>query len=377
MANKIYYFTNALDNESFKEYLKDWKVSPNLSNQNFHNKLIRALALTNKVEVFSVRAINRNFNCLSLRKLVIEEGNITWRYPYVSISKVGKLLFLNNRIKRAAPKNIEKGLVFVDALNLSLVKAATKFAKKHDLEIIGVCTDNPNNISFVSGSYNKKLLALANEFDKYVVLTEKINEVYNPNNKPYVRIDGVNEELTNLPAREIEGDYIYFGGSLMRRYGVYNVIQAFKELNRKNLKLVICGHHVNKDELELAIKDNEDIIYLGAVSYEENASLERYSLVSINPRPIDPSLDEYSIPSKSLEALANGTVNITVDNKLLKEKYKDVIIWAKSGDVADLKDALVKALDLSKEDREKLIKKAKEKVMQETSLSSINKKLTF
>ena len=377
MANKIYYFTNALDNESFKSYLKDWKVSPNLSNQNFHNKLIRALAITNKVEVFSVRAINRNFNCFSLRKLVINEGNVTWRYPFVSISKVGKFLFLNRRIKNVSPKEIKDGIVYVDALNLSLVKEATKFAEKHHLEIVGVCTDNPNNISFVKESYNKKLLALANSFDKYVVLTEKINEVYNPNGKPYIRIDGVNEEVSNLPEREIEGDYIYFGGSLMKRYGVFNVIEAFKELKRDNLKLVLCGHHVNKAELESAIKDNENILYLGAVSYEENASLEKYSLVSINPRPIDPSLDEYSIPSKSLEALANGTINITVDNKLLKEKYEDVIIWAKTGDVKDIKEALEKVLSMSKKEREALNNKGKEKVMHETSLQSINKKLVF
>ena len=377
MANKIYYFTNALDNESFKSYLKDWKVSPNLSNQNFHNKLIRALAITNKVEVFSVRSINRNFNCFSLRKLVVNEGNVTWRYPFVSISKVGKFLFLNRRIKNVSPKEIKDGIVYVDALNLSLVKEATKFAKKHHFEIVGVCTDNPNNISFVKESYNKKLLALANSFDKYVVLTEKINEVYNPNGKPYIRIDGVNEEVSNLPEREIEGDYIYFGGSLMKRYGVFNVIEAFKELKRDNLKLVLCGHHVNKAELESAIKDNENILYLGAVSYEENASLEKYSLVSINPRPIDPSLDEYSIPSKSLEALANGTINITVDNKLLKEKYEDVIIWAKTGDVKDIKEALEKVLSMSKKEREALISKGKEKVMRETSLQSINKKLVF
>ena len=377
MENKIYYFTNALDNESFKNYLKDWKVSPNLSNQNFHNKIIRSLALTNKVDVISIRAINKYFNCLALRKLIIKENNVTWRYPFVSISKVAKFLFLNSRINRVLPKKIEKGTVFVDALNLSLVKSAIKFAHKNGLEICGVCTDNPYNISFVKKSYTDKLIKLANSFDKYVVLTEKINEIYNTNNKPYVVIDGVNEELSNPLPKDIDGDYIYFGGSLMRRYGVYNLIEAFKKLNRKDLKLVLCGHHVNKDELFHAIKNNKNIIYLGPVSYEENASLEKYSIVSVNPRPIDSSLDEYSIPSKSLEALANGTLNITVDNKLLKNKYSDIIIWSKSGEVDDLYDALNVAINMSKSERDALIKKAKEKVMNETSLSSINKKLMF
>ena len=61
MKNKCIYFTTAMDNTSFKEYLSNWKVAPNLSNQNFHNKLIHSLALTHDVDVISVRSINKHY----------------------------------------------------------------------------------------------------------------------------------------------------------------------------------------------------------------------------------------------------------------------------------------------------------------------------
>ena len=98
--SKIIYFTNALDQNSFVNYLKGWKVSPNLSNQNFHHKLIKALSLKFDVEVVSVRAINSNYEESKLDQEVIQEPHIKWNYPEVSTSKVSKLLLLNKRINK-------------------------------------------------------------------------------------------------------------------------------------------------------------------------------------------------------------------------------------------------------------------------------------
>ena len=184
--NKIIYFTNALDQKSFVDYLKKWKVSPNLSNQNFHNKLIKSLSLAFDVEVVSVRAINSNFENSKLSKDVVQEGNIKWNYPEVSTSKVAKLLLLNSRVNKALSLDNSDYVIFVDALNYSLVKAAYKLHKKKRYKIIGVCTDNPFNISFTSNSYRKNLMKYASNLDGYVVLTEGINQIYNLHNKPYI-----------------------------------------------------------------------------------------------------------------------------------------------------------------------------------------------
>ena len=91
--SKVVYFTNAVSQTSFVDYLKNWKVSPNLSNQNFHNKLIKAISLFDKVEVISIRPINKNFAYSKLPQLIEDEYKVTWRYPKVTASKIGKLLF--------------------------------------------------------------------------------------------------------------------------------------------------------------------------------------------------------------------------------------------------------------------------------------------
>ena len=371
--SKVIYFTNAVSQTSFIDYLKRWKVSPNLSNQNFHNKVIKAISKFDKAEVISIRPINKNFDVSSLPRLVEDEYNITWRYPKVSTSKVGKVLFLNKRIKQVSPLTNKDDVVLVDTLNLSLLKSAIKFAKKHSLKIYGVCTDNPNNISFITDSYKNKLMKLGQSLDGYISLTKAITELYNVHNKPFIQIDGVSEDIDEIGKPLIKDKYIYFGGSLMEEYGAYSLIEAYKELNLKDIKLVLCGHHVFIDQLNAAIKDNKNIIYLGPVNYEDNLNLIKHSLFSVNPRPINPKIDEYSIPSKTLECLSLEVINITVDNKLLKENYKDVIIWSKTSSKDDLKKAIKEALDLSKEEKEKLIKLGKEKVMERTSLEVVGK----
>ena len=118
---------------------------------------------------------------------------------------------------------------------------------------------------------------------------------------------------------------------------------------------------------------NEKVTYLGAISYEDNIALERGSILTVNPRPINEKIDSYSIPSKTLEYLANGCLNVTVSNELLKQHYDQCIIWAKSGEVEDLLEAMKKALELNRTEREMLSLLGKNKVMQYTSLENVNK----
>ncbi len=370
MENKYIYFTNAMDNDSFKEYLEGWSVSPNLSNQNFHNKLIRSLALSHDIDVISVRAINRRYKYKKLEAKIIREGNIFWKYPLVTRNRISKYFKLFKRVTDITMQ--DSSLIFVDVLNFSLLRTAIKYRKKFKMPIIGICTDSPYNISFGKKKLTKKLVELGQTLDGYIVLTKKLNELYNVNKKPFICIDGVSEIPSKYLEPKINGDYIYFGGSLMKKYGLLNLIEAFKKLERSDLKLIICGHHLEKERLYPAIDGYNNIIYLGPISYAENLSLEKHSILAVNPRPIDPKIDQYSIPSKTLEYLANGCLTITVENELLKEHYGPCIIWAKTGDVEDLYEAMKKALEIRRTDREILSILGKNKVMQYTSLESIN-----
>ena len=373
---KVIYFTSAMNNEDYKDYLSLWNVPPNLSNQNFHNKFIRSLALSHPVEVISIRPINANFKQKTLHSASRLENSITWNYVKVSSSRIDKLLCLSSRIAKAVEDKIEgSSVVFVDVLNRTLLKAAIKTASKYGCKAIGICTDNPHNISFVDNSYASDILNLCNKLDGYVVLTNKLAELFNPNGKPCLVIDGLTESVDSQSNIRISGDYLFFGGSLMKKYGVYNLIDAFRKLDNPDLKLVLCGHHEEEGFVSY-IKPSPNILYLGALSYQDVNYVQKHALVAINPRPIDPQIDEYSIPSKTLEYLSNGVLTICVNNLLLKEKYESAIIWAKSGDVEDLYDALKEALSLNSKEKEKFINNGIKLTEQHTSLKVINEQVS-
>ena len=121
-----------MNNDDYKGYLSLWNVPPNLSNQNFHNKFIRSLAISHQVEVVSVRPINGNFRSKTLHSASKLENNITWNYIKVSSSKVDKLINLNTRIKKAIiGKATKESIIFVDVLNRTLLKSSLSVAKKY------------------------------------------------------------------------------------------------------------------------------------------------------------------------------------------------------------------------------------------------------
>ena len=372
--NRIIYFSIAQDNESFKNNLSKWKVAPNTSNQNFHNKLIRSLAIDENVEVISIRPINDNYLDNELKAETKIEGNVIWNYIGEKKSKISRYLTTYNKIERALTNKFDKDtIVFTDTLNAFVLNNAYKFARRHNLKIIGICTDSPLNISFISDRYKANLIKMGQQLDGYIALTPKINDLYNIHNKPFLIIEGITENCKKAE-RIIDDEYIFFGGSLMKEYGIYNLIDAFNGLENKDIKLVICGHH-EPETFANYIKDNERIIYLGVKAYEDILGLEQHALIAVNPRPLNPQIDEYSIPSKTLEYMASGALTITVDNELLKKHYKEGIIWAKDGSVEAIKEALEYSLNLSEIDRQEIINKAKKEIQRRTSSENINREI--
>ena len=78
---KVIYVTTSIEENDYVSFTQQWNISLNPSNQNFHNKIIRALNIENIVEVFSIRPFSKK-NCL-LKRLPAEEkvvGNIHYHY---------------------------------------------------------------------------------------------------------------------------------------------------------------------------------------------------------------------------------------------------------------------------------------------------------
>jgi len=374
----IIYFTTAQEEKEYRSFMNLWKISLNSSNQNFHNKLIRALAVNNHVDVISVRPFSHSkTNVSKLKAETKQEGNICWHYLKRAGNKFVRLLDVVPQSKKILSSlDTKNSIIITDTINTALVRSVNKINKKYNLPVIGVCTDSPSNISGTKRSYTMYLLNNTQNFDGYIALTEGLNQLFNPNKKPAYIFEGLVEDRKFEKAKEDKRPYLFFGGALMKRYGVFDLIEAFKLLKNKDIDLYICGHHGNKEEIKEAIKGYSNIKFLGLLTMNKVLEYEANSLACINPRPFSEDLDRFSIPSKTLEYLSSGSPVISVKNTILMDKFKDEIIWVDSARKEDLLKGIQKVLSMSEKERESFGKEAKNRVLKLYSLDLIGENIS-
>lgn len=375
---KIIYFTTAIQRDDYRDFTKLWNISLNPSNQNFHNKMIRALAINNQVEVVSIRPFSRS-NC-KVRKLLEEtkvEGNITWHYVPIKGNRLFRPFFIKSAVKRTLRKIDLADSVFVsDTINPNVITNANRAKKKYQRPLVGVLTDSPSNISGTGKSYTLYLLKQGKDLDGYIALTQGLNELFNEEEKPSMLLEGIVEDNTVKPMGEKYGQYFFFGGALMERYGIYNLISAFKQLNREDINLLICGHHGDQRRLKEAIGKDKNIKYLNILPVKEVLQLEAGAIANINPRPYSQDLDKFSIPSKTIEYYTSGKLTISAQSTILEEHFKDCTIWCGYAKENELLEAMQKALKMSESEREKMGQKAMKKAQELYSLSSVNQRVS-
>lgn len=370
-----------MDESDFKEYIGHWSVSLNPSNQNFHNKLIRSLAISNNIDVISIRPFSSKFcDYPYLEKGVRKQGNITWHYVGIHHNKILNLHVVQSQIKKIIKNVVNDGdFIFCDTINMGVVHF-TKYCLKHikkDVKFIGVVTDSPSNISGVGRSYTKYVLSNCRKYDGYLALTNELNELYNPKAKPNLIIEGLVEDRDVSAPFDTDVKYFFFGGALLPRYGIYELIKAFNEFHKdfEDYYLIIAGHHANKDQLMKAINGNTNIRFLNMIPVSEVLMYESSAVANINPRPFSEDLDRYSIPSKTIEYLVSGRPTISVKNSKLAKYFLEEIVWAKSSSSEDLKEAMVKVATADEEVKENYGKLGKEKALNYFSLKAINNRV--
>ena len=357
---KIIYFTTAQNEVDYRSFIKNWKIALNPSNQNFHNKMIRALAIDNQVDVISIRPFSHSL--MKIKKLPREEktkDNITWHYLKRCGLKLRNMLQLVPEAKKAF-KNIDTkdAIIITDTINQSVVHTLEKINKKYKLPVIGVCTDSPSNISGTKKSFTKYLLSHCSDYSGYIALTKALNKIYNPSSKPSYILEGIVEENEGSSLEENAKKYFFFGGAF-------------------NVDLLICGHHGDKNQIRAEIGKNQNIKFLGLLPVNKVLEYERKSLAMINPRPFSEDLDRFSIPSKTLEYMSAGRPVISVKNTILKEKFPNEIIWVDSYEVHDLEAGLKQVLAMSEKERTKLGNDAKNRVFTLYSLKSVSTNINY
>ena len=316
MKNKILYLTTSIHKDLLKDYIKNNFPLNNPSNQNFHNRFIKLLSKDYELEVISYRS--------NLNKDELSQHN--YHYPKVGTKLFDKLFLNEKKIYNISTKFInETDYIFVDALNLKLLKVAIKLNKIWGKKVIAIITDNPANITSIKKTFIIKWNTLIKQCNAYIVLTETLRKLI-PSDKKSIILGALLPDFNEIKPHENSLPYIYFAGALYRKYGVNNLIEAY--LNspiKNNYELVIAGH----GELSNLIKENKEITFLSQIDEDTNLSYVLGASLLINPRPYNDVLDKESIPSKMIEYIVSKRPICSTHHSLLKGIIEDNIIWVK------------------------------------------------
>lgn len=355
----IIVFTSAMVEKEFAKYQSDAYIKPNPSNQNFYNKLIKALSFKNNVSVVSHRPFVKGmFDDDILQAKQTSDGKIKYFYTRLETTRSYKMFDEIEEIVSAAEKAVlgfsgEPFVCIVDTLRVNLVKGAIKFARNYNAKIIGVLTDNPANLSLTKRSYIKNVYRNVERLDGFLALSNGLLRAFKVSEKPNYVFEGLVDEIEPMNKEPI-GNYYFFGGALYERYGVKRLINGFADSEIKE-KLVIAGNGPLHEYIFQNTERNMRILYLSQLPVKKVYGLEQHAIANINPRPFNKKLDDESVPSKLLEYLSSGVPTISTVHSKLYDIFKDDVFWIKDDSQEGIRQALN---EFNRSDMELLKKRA-------------------
>ena len=204
-----------------------------------------------------------------------------------------------------------------DVLSTSNALGTVMACKLLKYDFTGIITDIPEYFSD-SKLFIKITHFIIKNCTKYVFLTEKMNDVLNEKNKPYVVIEGMCSSFPTINERRNKS--IIYAGSIDKINGINNLTEAYNMMDT-DYELHIYGEGDYEEELRNISKTNDKIHFFGRVSHDIIQKEIQKASFLINPRPNDLELVKYSFPSKTIEYLASGTPFISTNLPCYPSEY--------------------------------------------------------
>ena len=195
-------------------------------------------------------------------------------------------------------------------------------------------------------SINKRLAFV----DGFVLLTEHMkNEL---GTESYVVVEGIATDLPCLVNYNTSSEIktVIYTGTLNEKYGILNLVEAFRNIKNPNYRLILCGSGDSEDKIKSAEISDNRIVYKGALTREEVLELQQSATVLINPRDNCGEYTKYSFPSKNIEYLSTGIPMIGYKLDGIPDEYDKHIFYVEGNTTDALKNKIVEVCEKSSEE---------------------------
>lgn len=356
---KIIYVSSLMSKKKMNYIINNSMSKPPQSIQRYHRLLCEGLTDNNcEVKTISALPISNSVSKQIFWKSETEiENDVTYQYlPFVNIIIIRQLfLFIFTFLYSIREIIKNNDVVFIcDVLNTSISIAALFSCKLFGIKCTGIVTDMPSdmkNSKKISIMLNNLFLSL---YDKYVFLTQYMNDKINKSNKPYAIIEGVCEAFDNADVKK--SNYIMYAGGLYEKYGIKYLIDGFIEAKLPDVELKLFG----SGELSEQIQKNNypNVVYGGVLTNDEILKCEREALLLVNPRFSNEEYTKYSFPSKNMEYMSSGTPVLTTKLIGIPDEYFNYTYLIEEENTDGIKNKLIEIFSKSKNELKKVGRKA-------------------
>jgi len=363
-------------------------LKPAQEAQKFHRLLVEGFAMYEKsCRVITLSSIPVNSTIHKRRIWSIKPeifGNIKYTYiliinlPIIRNIVSFVIVFIKTVLSNLLALK-ETQIVICDLLNCSIASAALLACKLTATKAVVIVTDLPyimgvslnSKFNFKTSVFNKVVSFFMVKFDGYVLLTEQMNIVVNPNAKPSLIMEGLvdinmkisNNSINNKAAQRI----LIYAGGIYEKYGVKKLIEAFRKLGDDDIRLHIYGSGEMENDMTNYMKLDDRLIYQGVVLNEIVVQRELEAILLINPRSSKEEYTKYSFPSKNMEYMASGTPLVTTPLPGMPEEYYKYVYLFNDESVEGMYHTLKQLLSKPKEELHQFGNQAKQFVLNNKS----------
>ena len=268
-----------------------------------------------------------------------------WPGKQLTIAKRGRGLAVNEFVLRRNLLNILRKLrrehpdeeitVFVENAPFAAATACAAAKKRLRLSCFSITIDTPFTGAFrgtgIAGRINSWLFRRGwralKRFDGLVSFTRDVEQELGVD-IPFCDFaigcpDSALPDADFVPRITPEKTAVY-AGTLIYYNGINELLEAYAQLGEE-YRLHIYGYGPLEDAVKRAAAEHENIVFHGRFDPADTARiLSGYNLL-INPRQIDPTIENFTFPSKLVDYILTGKSVLTSDFKTLPPQYRQFL----------------------------------------------------
>jgi glycosyltransferase involved in cell wall biosynthesis len=293
----------------------------------------------------------------------VDGGNRPWRFSKNLSSKLNDL---------HAHKKID--IIHIHGVWMYPQYAAAKFSVKNKIPFIISCHGMYEPWLWLNSNFKKKVYfkyVVKNIFSKakylHAITLPEANELKKlfPNTNIVEIPNLIDSSSIKIDAPGFKEKYVLYLGRIDKKKGIDILINAFANVDNKNLKLKIAGGYNDyQKELEALVKSlnlNDKVEFVGLVTGAEKEILFKNAFVFVAPSHSE------VVGMVNLESAALGTPVITTKQTGLKKEWSDNGGFLVNPNVDEVQKALEVSLNWSSEERNENGKKLNNFVTKEYS----------